>query len=371
MSSNDPADLAVPTTVSVPAGTTSVRIPLTVIDNPNSNNPVVTLAAYALDAITSEPINTGHASTTLTVLSTNGPSLSITAPTFFGAAAGEAEASVSLGNTPLDADLTVSLASSNTGEATVPGSVIIPAGATSASFTIGAPNGALAGPVTISASATGVNMAARTITIVTASLPDLALSSITLPATPKTGELDVPVSWQVTNDGNGTATGLWNDHVVLSTDPAGNNVIFSQNVAYAGGTLTEGSSYTGSTNFNVPSQAGTYYLTVTTNYGPNAISEITTSNDAMVSVLNVGTAYYATLQVQANEKQVPAGSSLTVSGTLTDLDGVTHPAGAIALHRRLSKWKVAGGGRPHPGKPGWHLCVHVRAVAPAIPPFTT
>src|SRR5271157_6081438 len=143
LSSNDPADLTVPTSVSVPAGTTSVRIPLTVINNPNNNNPVVTLTAYALDAITSYPISTGHASTTLSVLNTNGPSLSITAPTtFIGVAAGQATATVSLGN-------------SNTGEATVLSSVIIPAGATSAPFTISVPSGATAGPVTITASATG------------------------------------------------------------------------------------------------------------------------------------------------------------------------------------------------------------------------
>ncbi len=333
LSSNDTADLTVPGTVSVPAGTTSVRIPLTVVNNPNNDNPVMTLAAYALDAITSYPISTGHASTTLSVLNTNGPSLSISAPTFIGVTAGQATASVSLGNTPLASDLTVSLASTNTGEATVPSSVIIPAGATSAPFTISVPSSATAAPVTVTASATGLNMAARTITIVTASLPDLAVTSITLPPTLQAGEFNVPVSWQVTNDGNGTAAGSWNDHVVLSTDPAGNNVIFSRNFAYAGGPLPVDSSYTGPTTgpttFNVPSQVGVYYLTVTTNSGSNAIPEITTTNDSMVSVLNVGAAYYATLQVQANEKQVPVGSPLTVSGKVLNANGVGSPVGAI------------------------------------------
>jgi hypothetical protein len=107
LSSNDPADLTVPATVSVPAGTTSVRIPITVIHNPSNDNPVVTISAYALDAITSVPINAGHATATLTVLDTNGPSLSLAAPPYIGVAAGQATATVSLGSTPLASPLTV------------------------------------------------------------------------------------------------------------------------------------------------------------------------------------------------------------------------------------------------------------------------
>ncbi len=329
LSSNDNADLSLPSNVTVAAGVTSVRIPLSVVNNPNNNNPVVTLAAYALDAITSRPINTGHATTTLSVLSTSGASLAITAPTFIGVTAGSAMATLSLGNTPLASDLTVSLSSSNTGEATVPATVVIPAGATSAPFEISVPSGATALPVTITAATAGYNMAAATVNIVTASIPDLALTSITAPASPQAGEFNVSLSWKVTNDGNGTATGLWNDHVVISTDPAGNNVVFSTNIAFAGGSLTEGSSYTGTTKFNVPPQVGIYYVSVTTNYGANAIPEITTSNDSKSTAMNVGVAYYATLGVQANPKQVSAGSPLSVAGTVTDVDGVTHPVGAI------------------------------------------
>ncbi len=217
----------------------------------------------------------------------------------------------------------------NPGEATVPGSVVIPAGATSASFTIGVPNGATAASVIIKAAATGFNTAVQTLNIVTASLPDLAVTSVTLPATPQTGNLDVPLKWTVTNDGNGPATGQWNDHVVLSTDPAGNNVVFAQDFAYAGVSLPEGSSYTGSATFNVPSQVGTYYLTVTTNSGANAIAEITTGNDSKVAAMSVGAAYYATLKVQPNEKEVPAGSPITVSGSCVNTDGVTVPVAAV------------------------------------------
>ena len=330
LSSNDPADLTVPATVNVPVGAASVRIPITVIDNPNNNNPVVTIGAYALDAITSQPIGAGHATTTLSVLSTSGPSLSIAAPTILGVAAGSAQATVSLGSTPLASALTVALASSNPAEATVPATVTIPAGATSAPFTIAVPGGATTGPVTISATAAGDNMAARTITIATGSLPDLSVTSITLPPAPQTGQVNVPVSWQVANDGNGTASGSWNDHVVLSTDAAGKDVIASQDVAYAGGPLAPGASYTASATFSVlPSRSGTYYVTVATDYGPQAIAEITASNDALVSAMSLGSAYYATLQVQAGEKQVPAGSPLTIGGQALYADGQGSPTSAI------------------------------------------
>ncbi|MGP0068315.1 MAG: beta strand repeat-containing protein, partial [Isosphaeraceae bacterium] len=333
LSSNDPSDLTVPGIVSVPAGTTSVRIPLTAIDNPNNDNPVVTLTAYALDAITSRPIATGHATTTLSVLDTNGPSLSIAAPSFISVASGISAGSVSLNTTgTITYPVTIDLSSSNPSEATVPSLVTLLGNrGPTVSFNITVPAGAVAGPVTISASLAGYNMAARTITIVTVALPDLTVSSITPPSNPQAGDFNVPVSWVVTNDGNIPATGSWSDRVVLSSDPGGQNVISSQLVPYSGGSLAVGQSYTGSTTFNVPSQVGTYYLTVTTNTGASAISEITTSNDSLVAGLDVGASYYASLQVQANEKQVPVGSPVTVTGIVTDTDGVTHPVGAIVF----------------------------------------
>ncbi len=146
LGSNDPADLTVPSDVVVPAGSTSVRIPLTVINNPNNDNPVVTLTAYALDAITTNPINQGHASTTLSVLDTNGPSLSIAAPTFISVAEGQATATRLAGRYVHDSGPDRDALQQQSGEATVPGSVTIPAGATSATFTIAVPGGATAGP---------------------------------------------------------------------------------------------------------------------------------------------------------------------------------------------------------------------------------
>ncbi|MHB1558117.1 MAG: SdrD B-like domain-containing protein, partial [Isosphaeraceae bacterium] len=330
LSSNDTADLTVPATVSVPAGATSVRIPITVVNNPNNDNPVVTIAAYSLDAVTNLPIAPGHATTTLTVLNVNGQALSISAPSFVGVSTGQVQASVSLGSTPAQSDVTVMLASSDTAEATVPASVVIPAGSTSVAFTITVPPGAAAAPVTISASAAGWNMAARTLNIVTQSVPDLTVTSVTPPANPVAGELGVTVGWQVTNDGNSTASGLWNDHVVVSSDPAGQHVIFSRYYAYSGGSLTVGASYTGTATFNLPPQVGAYYVTVTTdqtNTGAVAIPEITTANDSRTVAMNVGAAYYATLHV--GQKQVGVGSPLTVSGAATYLDGVTHPVGAV------------------------------------------
>ncbi len=154
------------------------------------------------------------------------------------------------------------------------------------------------------------------------------------------------MSWTVTNDGNVTATGAWFDHVVLSTDPAGQNVISFQNIPFTGGSLAVGQSYTGSTTFNVPSQVGLYYLTVTTNYGFTAIKEITASNDSLVAGLNVGAAYYASLQVQANEKQVPVGSPITVSGVVADTDGVTHPVGAVIYIAVFRDGQPLGEGGP-------------------------
>ena len=329
LASNDAADLTLPSSVFVPAGTTSVRVPLTAINNPNNANPVVTLTAYALDAVTKAPIVLGHAITTITVLDTNGPSLSIAGPPFISVATGQAMATITRGNTPTTSALVVTLTSSNTGEATVPSTVTIAAGATSATFAIQVAGGATAGPVTISAAAAGVNSASLTTTIVTASLADLTVTTITTPFSPQAGQSGVPVSWTVANDGNVTTTGSWSDHVVLSTDSAGNNVVFSTFVPYNGGPLAAGAFYTGSTNINLPHQVGSYYLTVTTATGSSAPMQLTTTNDSSEVGVYVGAAYYATLQVQANEKTVPAGSPLTVSGRLSDVNMITHPPAGI------------------------------------------
>ncbi len=315
--SNDASDLVLPSSVTVPQGTSSVSIPLTAIDNPNNANPVVTVTAYATDAITHALIVTGHATATITVLSTNGPSLAVTTTASFVAGSGSATGTVSRANANTTQALTVNLTSSNVNEATVSAQVVIQAGQTSAPFTITGANGG-AGPVTIEASSTGLNTGVLTLEVVNSPLPDLAVTAITPPANAETNQTSAPLTWQVTNDGNVAAAGTWVDHVVVSTDQAGNNVLFSQNVPFTGGSLAAGSSYIGSTTFTVPATLGVYYVSVTTNTGANPIQVITGSNDVLVVPMTVGPDYTSTLQ--AGTHDVIAGASIPLSGLATEVN---------------------------------------------------
>ena len=322
--SSDTADLTVPSTVVVPQGSTSVNVPLTVVNNPNNTNPSVTVTAYTTDAITHQMIATGSASASVVVLSTNGATLAVSTPVSYISLSGQTTATVARTNADMSQPLTVNLTSSNPSEAVVPAQVTIPAGQATATFAVtGVNNGSGQSggsvPVTIEASVGSLNSGAETISVVTSALADLVLTSITSPNNPLTNQSNVTVHWQVTNAGNVAATGSWIDHFVLSSSAQGTNVLYTQDVPYSGGSLAVGASYTASATFTVPGSVGTYYLSVATNSGATPIQEITVSNDKLVSSMAVNSAYGSTLT--AGVGQAAAGTAVPLSGVATNADG--------------------------------------------------
>jgi len=149
LASSRPAEFA-PTTVTLPAGQTSVNFNLPVIDDPRIDGAVTT-------TITAQVANWTPGSADITVADNENTTLVVNLP-----------ASVREGNTPaigtvqisgtLPAPLTVALGSSDETELTVPASVTIAAGQTSANFSATIvndtdPDGAQ--PVTVTASAAG------------------------------------------------------------------------------------------------------------------------------------------------------------------------------------------------------------------------
>lgn len=101
-------------------------------------------------------------------------------PTTFGESAGATAATGTLTrNTPTSAALTVNLVSSNPAKATVPATVTIPAGQTTATFPVAAVDNAIADgnqPVTITASVLGLNPGAASVTVTDDDTPSLTLS---------------------------------------------------------------------------------------------------------------------------------------------------------------------------------------------------
>src|SRR5690606_3048550 len=111
-------------------------------------------------------------------------------------------------NTAPGSALQVNLTSSNTNELTVPLSVTIPANASSVQFNAASvDDGETDGnkPVTVSASAAGFTSGNAQISVTDVNLPDLLVSSITVPASAET-ETFVSLNWQVANQGLVNAT---------------------------------------------------------------------------------------------------------------------------------------------------------------------
>ena len=131
--SNDINKLTVPTTVTIPAGQTSVTFPVTVVNDQQLDGNVTT-------TITASASGFVNASDSASVIDDNIPALTLTlADQTVSEAAGASATTgtVSIAN-PASSAITITLTSSDTSAATVPTSVVIGAGQVSASFPIAA-----------------------------------------------------------------------------------------------------------------------------------------------------------------------------------------------------------------------------------------
>src|SRR5262249_52345470 len=122
---------------------------------------------------------------TLTVTDDDGPALQISLPHDVAAEGlSPAMTATVTRNTGTNSSLLVNLASSRTDKATVPISVTIPAGATSATFDITTLTNALVDgnqTVVITASASGYVSGTKNLVVTDSNLPDLVVSQLTAP----------------------------------------------------------------------------------------------------------------------------------------------------------------------------------------------
>jgi ELWxxDGT repeat protein len=175
LTSGNPAFLVVPATVTVPAGQTSANFTITIINDVmiNGTRPVLMTAHVA---------NWTDGTATTNVLDNENTNLSIAVPaTIIEGATGTGTASIS-GTLPTA--LVVALSSNTTSRLTVPATVTIPAGGTSATFTLTAPNNALAdgdATVTITAGASGFTGTTGTTVVVDNELHHYAFAAIASP----------------------------------------------------------------------------------------------------------------------------------------------------------------------------------------------
>lgn len=135
LSSSDTSEIQLPaSTVTIPAGQTSVSFTVTVIDDSvldGSQMSILTASALGYDSRT-HPLSVNDNETT-TIAVTLPPSLVENGGTIIGGG------TITLGAAPVS-DVEVSLSSSEPNDVTVPDSVIVPAGQTTASFNVTLPD---------------------------------------------------------------------------------------------------------------------------------------------------------------------------------------------------------------------------------------
>jgi hypothetical protein len=301
-----------PAEVTIPASQPAVTFNVNVRDDTLAfGAESATLVAEAL-AVDGSMIPGASASAPFTVLDNDGPTLSVSI-----SAAVIAEGTSTTGtvtrNTPPTNSLAVTLSAAPAGQATAPGSVVIPLGAASTNFTInGVADGVSDGAqeVTVTATAAGFNPGTAPLTVTDIDVPDLAVIEVSAPTNALTDGL-ISVVWSVTNSGLATATGTWVDEVYLATDAQGANasplaIVTNQ------GPLVVGESYSLSRSFLLPSDPGTYWVLIRTDAG-GAIAEGSERNNvALSAALDVQPSYRATVST-------PVDSA--ISGTPIPLTG--------------------------------------------------
>ena len=155
MTSSNTASLQVPSTVTIPAGQTSVNFAITIVDDHLINgDQQATITAHVTNW-------TDGTAAVLIQEADNQLTLALPTTVYVGAAA---TATVSIGGTTTTA-VTVTLTSDNPARLTVSSPITIPAGSTSATFTLTAPTASGGATANISATAVGFNAASGAVTV--------------------------------------------------------------------------------------------------------------------------------------------------------------------------------------------------------------
>lgn len=238
---------------------------------------------------------------------------------------------------PTAAALSVTLATTPSGELQTPSSVIIPAGAAETVFSItavqdGAPDGNKT--VRVTATANGHSPAQIQFVVTDAVRPDLAVIHLSAPVSVRTEE-SFSLSYQVANRGTAAAAQSFVQRVFLSRDPIlGDDILLAQNT-FSGG-LAADSSFQRSESLRAPREAGTYWLIAVTDAG-GLIEEIIESNNFTIATepLIVGAAYAATVQTEATF--VPANTPITFTGSAIDSNGTKVPNALVNIYIRLGE----------------------------------
>ncbi|MBL9175716.1 MAG: hypothetical protein JNL10_19390, partial [Verrucomicrobiales bacterium] len=330
-----PGALTLPGTVVIPGNSASVSFPVGVVNNTLADGTrSVSIGGWVLDVTGSTRISE-LAPDALEITDDDGPALTVT---LSEAAAPEGRNPAVTGrvsrNTPPTAALVVLLESSNLGEARVPASVTIPAGASQATFPVETiEDGVTDGnqTVSISASASGYSSSTASLVVTDLNLPDLVVSKLTVPPAGIAGNV-VPVSFRVENRGFAPVSGAFLQSVSLSETPVFGGGSLAAQLPWTA-TVPPGGFLDQTANVRLPAKPGSYWIVVQAD-AARQVEELVEGNNILISESPVvsGASYTAT--VSAQPRVALANTPVTLSGSAVRANDGT-PAAGVPLEVHL------------------------------------
>ncbi|HXI51680.1 MAG TPA: CARDB domain-containing protein, partial [Candidatus Saccharimonadales bacterium] len=318
LQSSTPGVVSLPARVVIASGQSEVSFGVTPVNNTATDGTRTTeIRAFALATQSGERLVPSNP-VTLTVADDDGPALSLIPAKKLVAEGLPAATTITVSlSLVTNQPVTVHLVSSLPAAATVPATVLVPAGQQNASFALTTLNDQASEgnrEVVISATANGFVGGSTAITISDLGLPDLVVEELN---GPEAGESEafVNVSYRVANRGFAPAGTNWTTRLYLSDDPLPGNDIYLTDYAF-NGTLPVGEFFGQARQIRLPQAAGDYWLVVVTDTAEQ-IEEALENNNVSVAArpIHVVPAYQAT--VSSDLESAPAGTPVPLHGLAT------------------------------------------------------
>ncbi|MCX8158004.1 MAG: PA14 domain-containing protein [Verrucomicrobiae bacterium] len=328
-----PGQLIIPATVTLPANVATLTLPVSTVDNAFADGTrQVAVTAHVLDAAGNRLATGG--SDTLEINDDDGNALQLTlARSLVAEGLSPATTGTVTRNTATNEPLDITLTSSRNTEATVPGTVTIPAGQRSVTFPINTlEDGVSDGnqTVLITAAASGFALGRAALVVSDVNLPDLVVPQLIAPTNGLT-ETTVPVSFRVLNQGVAVASGSFVQRVWLSRDPLpGSDDLLMGEFPFTG-QLPVGMHIEQVLTITLPRTPGDYYVLVTADAG-GQINETLENNNTAISTTPIRVAPAFTATVQTDVETALADTAVPLYGTATKAAGGPAPFEAVSIH---------------------------------------
>ncbi|MCJ8281012.1 MAG: carboxypeptidase regulatory-like domain-containing protein [Rivularia sp. ALOHA_DT_140] len=345
---NDTSEITVPRTVTILANQATANFSVNAVDDSIlDGNQTVTITARPSESINNVPIEEGKDSTVVEVRDNESPTINLSVDKTILGEGATATGTVTR-NFGTDEDLQVRLNSSDTTEATVPTTVTILAGETSAEFTVtGVDDGVNDGSQTVNltASADGINSGEAEIEVSDINVPDFVVTSLTA-SNPLLTSQTATFSYEVKNQGLTDGGDSWVDRVYLSQDEKidENDTLLGE-FPLTEANLLKDVSYQRNVTFFAPKNPGQYYLIAQTD-AENTIAEGTglgEQNNTTITPITVTPSYRAV--VSTDLEIGTSGTPVTLRGkALSNADDspVPYEFVTIAVENNGTVRKLSG-----------------------------